>query len=278
MQVYENLLEEVNKYVAREPIQDTDEVISAYTLWTALKYEANKLNYVYRENQDLLDFVNYIYREAHSVPDLYETATENLGEVKIPLFRPLQFSSVKAAVGNKGVSFYFYATGKNNEFYHNCVCVERDFFDDSYYGEHANSFLVRNCKPLLDAKFEFMKFVAEIKTNSYEQVIKSSPFEIKMSHLYEDKPKLYVSLDKNTDPSDSQYKKYYDKTQTIDEVVTKQCSKILQVTPVEVASLNGFCSAILNRYLNEKDQTPIGFGLNPKEEDKPKQLKKNRNN
>ena len=278
MKVYENLLEEVNKYVAREPIQDTDEVISAYTLWTALKYEANKLNYVYRENQDLLDFANYIYREAHSVPDLYETATDNLGEVKIPFFRPLQFSKVKAAVGTGGVSFYFYAAGKNNEFYHNCVCVERDFFDDSYYGEHANSFLVRNCKPLLDAKFEFMKFVAEIKTSSYEQVIKSSPFEIKMSHLYEDKPRLHVSLDKDTDPSNSQYKKYYDKTQTIDEVVTHSVTKILQVTPVEVSSLNGYCSAILNRYLNEKDQTPIGFGLNPKEEDKPKQFKKNRNN
>ena len=61
MKVYENLLEEVNKYVAREPIQDTDEVISAYTLWTALKYEANKLNYVYRENQDLLNLLHFFH-------------------------------------------------------------------------------------------------------------------------------------------------------------------------------------------------------------------------
>lgn len=282
MQVYDNLLEEVNKYVEKEPVEDTEDVVSLYTLWNALKFEADKLTYVYNDNGDLVEFANYIYKDAFRNPDLYEAATENLG-FKIPYFRPIQFSKVRAVCTSDSARFYFYLAGRRNNFCHNCIDVNRDLFDDSYYGDNINSFLVRNCKPLLDAKFEFMKFYAEIPHSYGEQHIKANPFDITISHYSEDNPKLFVSLDKNVDPNGSQYKNYYDKDKTIDEIVSSLRDKILLVTPVAVSSLNSYCSEVLNRYRNEKDMSPIGFGLSTKESDTinentPKQLKKNRNN
>ena len=248
MGVYENFIDLITNYMCKDQVEDNDEFISLYTLWNLLNIEAEKIQKLY-DNTDLVKFLNYIYSDSHEDLDLYKKATENL-DVRIPLFRPLKFESVKTFALEKKVEFLLDPADRKNKKEFRSIIISRDFGDDNYYGDHINDFLIRNCKPILDKKFEIISYYRDTKVNRYSSAeFDSSIFSISISYPYQEKPALHISLKKSIDPNDSQYKNYYNTKYTVKEFITKNADDILKVIPVKVKSLDVYCFKLVSDYL-----------------------------
>ena len=171
MGTYSKLLEVYRDYIKKDQVEETDEVISAYTLWNLVREEIARFQYHKNENYELLDFINYVYKSEYKATwysgvAYYDRATENF-DTRIPVFKPIKFIGIEANYINnkKTVVIDFILSTKvtdNKERVNEKISVYRDFDDDSYYGNHINNFLVSNCEEYLDDTFSVMKFFAPI--------------------------------------------------------------------------------------------------------------------
>ena len=264
MDIYSNLLEKYKDYLEKEEVQDTDEVISAYTLWNLIKEKLKMYNFIKNDNSSLLANINSRYKLEYqatfwSGTDLYDLAIKNF-DTKIPLFRPVQFIGIKSGYtnNNKTAVFSFILRTKvteNKERVNEEIKVYRDFGDDNYYGDHINSFLIYNCKELLDSKVDFLESFAPIvtaienKTCPSSQIIDNGILNINMNHSLEGTPSLSVKLSKSIDPNDSQFKNYSSAFCPVHVLMREKYEELLKRTPVEIKDLNHFCSIIVKQHL-----------------------------
>ena len=61
MNYFDTVKEKIADYIVKEPVVETDEVISAYTLFTILENENEKIRHTEEKRKGLLDKLNAIY-------------------------------------------------------------------------------------------------------------------------------------------------------------------------------------------------------------------------
>ena len=266
MKTYIKLLEKYDEYLKRNEVEDTDEVISAATLWNIVQNEIKKFQYYRDDNSGLISSINNIYSQEFKasifcgITDLYDKTVENF-DTKIPIFRPIKFIGIKSGYidKNKTAVIEFILNTKvndNKERINESIKVYRDFDDDSYYGNHINSFLVDCCREQLDEMVNTLEYFAPLVNNnkSTSQFIDNGILNITINHSLIGKPSFNIKLSKSIDPNDSQYKKYSDKRfAIIDEIKNKE-NELLERTPVKVNELNPFCKVLVKRYLETEKQ------------------------
>ncbi len=264
---YDKLYTVVDEYLTRNEIEDTEEVISAYTLWNLIQKDINKLQYVLFDNTLELEKINKKYKDAFLIGyPIYDEALENLGVHK-PWFRAFQFKDMKGtAIGETG-EITLYAAGRKN--LDKSITICRDFNDKDYYGNNINIFLT-NCINLDDI-FTELCFYSEIKkaieedaTNIKEteekdkkkvkevQIIKNDVLSIEISYPIhiKDGCRLKMLLNEDIDKNESQFKKYVNYTETIQNMMIRKQNSILKRTPINVADLNNACTIIVERNMN----------------------------
>ena len=61
MNYYDSVKQKIADYIVKEPVVETDEVISAYTLFNILENENKKIRHTKEKEKGLLDKLNAIY-------------------------------------------------------------------------------------------------------------------------------------------------------------------------------------------------------------------------
>ncbi len=254
MEVYDKLVKTVHDYLDREPVENTDEVISGKLLWDAVECYVDQINYIRYDNRDLIKYLNYIYEEEyfHDYYDSYKEATKGLG-VRKPLFGPLKFKSVEAYFMEKkaGAVIDICPAGILNM--SNYIFIHRDFNGvPEYYSDQMNDFLVRNCRTYFDNIFELLEIFSKLKTDGNKDVVDTGVFVIDVelweAYSYTCGSKLTVKLSPQIDENDDQYKHFYGCDNSVHNSIMKVRDQILERIPVKLEVLSPFVKSMVEKY------------------------------
>ncbi|MBR5369879.1 MAG: hypothetical protein IK137_01090 [Bacilli bacterium] len=244
MKIYDKLLDIVESYLCDEPIEEGKGVISAYTLWTAVKNYTDRINYILNDNSKLLEFINYIFSEEaarHTFTN--EEAAKDFG-IKKPIFGPIKFKKLTSSFDENTATISLFPTGIGNK--DKRIDIHREFFDDNYYSDQMNDFLVRNCMTGFDEIFDELKYYSRIKCSG-KQIVHDEDFDIVISHNEDSPLTISIELNKSVDKHDSQYKKYYNEEFTIHDIILAQQDEILKHIPVKINKLDKYCNGIIQK-------------------------------
>ena len=255
---YEDLIMALSECRDGDVIEDSEEVISLYSLWNLIQNKIPELQHTLHDNTEMIDYANEMYKNVFNL-DMFNTeAYENL-DISIPFFKQLKFKSMSSAVCNAGDTgvIYLYPEGNKNK--DKFVSIKKDFDYDEYYGDNVNKFLVYGVPgfneyglwPYLETIFYRLKKIAEIeKSIGYipnKQVINTEYLNITMNYSLTDvvNPTIDIKFNENIDPRDSQYKKYVSFDTTIQDDIKKCQEDILKHIPVKVDDLNEFLKQLV---------------------------------
>lgn len=261
---YEDLIIALGDCRSGDEVEESEEVISAYSLWNLIQNKVSEIHHLLYDNTEVLDRANEMYKTQHTFTGMIDKeAYENL-DISTPLFGSLKFGSMKAAVCNKGQSgvVFLFPEGKNNSYKH--IAIMKDFHYPEYYGDDANKFLVFGYPAFTDGLWIYLEEIfheleklAEIeKKYGYiptEQVIKTDSLDIKMKYSLTDADKTNISIEFNekTDPYRSQFKKYVSFDTTIQDDIERFQESILKRIPVKVDSLNSFLKPLVKHNIGD---------------------------
>lgn len=254
MGIYDELLDKVIDYIDREPVEDTDEIVSAYSLWAMLSSEIKNLQYVLYDNEILKNRINDFYKDMFfSGKEEYKKSIENFN-FKLPVFMSCKFKKITSSIEENKLIISLWPDGKKNKDKHIDICKDVD--DDNYYGDNINDYLIRYFKLEFDRMFQILEFFAHILKNDTKrsQFITNSIMDVIINYPIDGKISIDVKLNRNIDPTDSQYKNYFEKPYTIHDIIEKQKKTILLNTPIEVKQLNHLCSSVVKKYRKIKNE------------------------
>ena len=248
MDVYQYLLDTTLEYISRDEVVENDEIVSAYTLWDILNNKINYLKYIMNDNNKLLDEINYYYSEAFSNDMIkYSNITENF-DFDLPFFGPCKFKKITSHIEDNTMIISLWPSGRANKDKHIDLC--KDIDDCNYYGNNINDALITPFRNKFDKIFNTLEFFAPILKHEtrFSQFMTNSTLNIIMNYPINGDLTLDIQLNKNIDPNDSQFKKYYKKEYTIHDLIMREKDDILRNTPIEIKKLNYLCSSLVKKY------------------------------
>lgn len=261
MGTYSKLLETYREYLNKDEVINTEETISAYTLWKTISDEMTKYRYLTDDNHGLIEHINNVYKNVYkstflSGVDFYDESIERFN-IKKPIFGPIKFLSIESCHSFDGKAAVFKFTlntkikHKHGPKENKTLVVFRDFNGDDYYGE-VNRFLVYHCKEQLDEMFNNIKFFTPLlKEVKKEQNIDNGTLHISIDHLLCRKPTLNVRLSDKIDPDGDQFKQYSNEYCSIEDLMAGKEEELLKRTSVNISELSDFCQAIIKKNIEE---------------------------
>lgn len=265
MVCYYDLMYDVDEFLEKEEIEDTEWNISAYTLWNLMQKEVSKLHHKLYDNTEMIECVNEMYELVRDLDGFipYEYAYKNLN-LAIPFIGPLKFNSMSSEIVNDGKTgrVYLYPAGKKNA--GKKIFIDCDFYgEQGYYGDTANRFLVYGDSPTkglskhLDEVNEILKKLAEYGKGYSERkmpkefVVKSYPFDITFKYPITEEASISICFNKLIDPDNIQYNRYVSYDETVQEHILKSQNEILKRISVRANTLPPFIRDIVTTNMNE---------------------------
>lgn len=249
--------EKVADYIAKEPVEETEEVISAYTLLSAVENCKKRLRHVEEIKKGLLDKVNEIYPK--------ETK-----EVKKGLFK-------KKTISNhfKALDYEINRTSTNLHFWTSYSCaggrdpkLAKDYMYSDIYsvGTGLTEEAYNACKDDIIILFRELDYFGSLynrdeKASGYgvTNIISSDGFDLSVSFgkgIYDISFGYNVKLNDKIAPNGHADAYYYGKDNNIDKVINENIVTILKNTPVNISDLSYmFCMIVLDyRKMTEKNK------------------------
>lgn len=250
MEYLDTVKEKIAEYIAREPVVETDEVVSAYTLFSAIENCKKRLRHVEEIEKGLVDKLNSIY------PQTIIKEKKGLFNKKAKVNR---FYSASCDIkedytklcfwGNNGDDIslkkdYLYSDiysinkGLTEDAYNECIDDIHSIFSElDYFGSLFNQ----------DDKNETSRLWNEIKCEGFNLNVK---FDTMPSFSYG------IELNKGIAPNGHADAHFYGKDNNVDKVINDNIVAILKNTPVNLSDLSYmFCMIVLDyRKMTEQDR------------------------
>lgn len=251
MNYYNNIKEQIADYITREPVVETEEVISAYTLFSVLNDENKKLRNAKGRGKALLDKLNFIYPkvtvsnnkklfkksvEHNYFDDIWYNINDNHSEIVLSKYKPFGLICLNKDFGYSGV--YSKNAALTEEAYEECASdIEKILHELEYVGQLYAG----------DTEHEYGKVA---------QTISYGYFDVEISFYKENKEFSYdIHLNKEYDPNFNSNAHYYGQEKTIDNVINKNKETILRNTPINMKDLSYmFCMLVLDYRTKEKEK------------------------
>ena len=259
---YEELVDKVYDMKSGDEVEESEEVISAYSLWLVIQKEVSRINHLLYNNTEMLDTLNEMYHTVHILGDyLSKEAYENL-DVHVPFFKQLKFYKMTTVYdGEETGIVYIYPEGKKN--INNPIIIRKDFHYDEYYhfdGDNVNKFLVYGMPAFadgihihLDEIMRCLEFMSKNELFGYNgHKITTDTFTINMNFNFRcSSPQLYIGINDDIDKYHSQTKRYLHFDTTIKEEIDKIQDTILKRIPVKVADLDKGLASLVKRNMGD---------------------------
>lgn len=259
---YEELVDKVYDMKSVEEVEESEEVISAYSLWLVIQKEVSRINHLLYDNTEMLDTLNEMYHTVHILGDyLSKEAYENL-DFHVPFFKQLKFNRMDSfCFDDKTGIVYIYPEGKKN--INKNITISKDFHYDEYYyfdGDNVNKFLVYGMPAFADGIYihldEIMRCLEFMSKNElfeyHRHKITTDTFTINMDFNFRcSSPQLYIGINDDIDKYHSQTKRYLHFDTTIKEEIDKIQDTILKRIPVKVADLDKGLASLVKRNMGD---------------------------
>ena len=259
---YEELVDKVYDMKSGDEVEESEEVISAYSLWLVIQKEVFRINHLLYDNTEMLDTLNGMYDTVHTLGDfLSKEAYENL-DVHVPFFKQLKFNKMTSVYdGDETGVVYIYPEGKKN--INKRIIIRKDFHYDEYYrleSDNVNKFLVYGYPAFadgiyihLDEIMRCLEFMAKNELFKYHRhKITTDTFTINMDFNFRcSSPQLYIGINDDIDKYNSQTKRYLHFDTTIQEEISKIQDTILKRIPVKVADLDKGLASLVKRNMGD---------------------------
>ena len=259
MEICKELLDAHEKCLDKEPVENTDEVISGKLLWDAVKSCTEQMKYVRDDNSNLVRFLNFIYEEEyHNNPYYYyEMETRGL-DVKKPLIGPLKFKKVTTSWDDekKTALINIYPAGRLNK--DKCICIKRDFYGTpEYYSTQMSDFLIRNCRRHFDKILEILKlstFVASMDSKGKIETVDDNLFVVKVGYDKDYNAALNIKISKTIDKNGDQFKHFYGCRTSMHGIIMETCDQILERTSFNLKSLSPVTRLMVEKYQRDLEE------------------------
>ena len=260
---YEELVDKVYDMKCGDEVEESEEVISAYSLWLVIQKEVSRINHLLYDNTEMLDTLNEMYHTVHILGDfLSKEAYENL-DVHVPFFEQLKFYKMTSVYdGDETGIVYIYPDGKKN--INKRIIIRKDFHYDEYYrsdDDNVNKFLVYGMPAFadgiyihLDEIMRCLEFMSKNELFGYNgHRITTDTFTINMRFTFSEysSPLLYIGINDDIDKYHSQTKRYLHFDTTIQEEIDKIQDTILKRIPVKVADLDKGLASLVKRNMGD---------------------------
>ncbi|MBR3145634.1 MAG: hypothetical protein IKF47_00025 [Bacilli bacterium] len=260
---YEELVDKVYDMKCGDEVEESEEVISAYSLWLVIQKEVSRINHLLYDNTEMLDTLNEMYHTVHILGDfLSKEAYENL-DVHVPFFKQLKFYKMTSVYdGDETGIVYIYPDGKKN--INKRIIIRKDFHYDEYYrsdDDNVNKFLVYGMPAFadgiyihLDEIMRCLEFMSKNELFGYNgHRITTDTFTINMRFTFSEysSPLLYIGINDDIDKYHSQTKRYLHFDTTIQEEIDKIQDTILKRIPVKVADLDKGLASLVKRNMGD---------------------------
>ena len=276
MNYYDTVKEKIADYIVREPVEETEEVISAYTLFSALESYNKRIRHTREKGKALVDKLNTIYppRVVQKKGKLFKK------KIKLGYFDGIKYnindnSSTIALANRRGYIYVHkdydnsdiyssYNNALDEEAYNECINDIGDIFDElEYFGMmFANERKSNGHKNSECGSFDICN---KIHCEGFDIETKFNSFAINFDYD--------ISLNKDFDPKGNSNMHYYDQENSLNQVIEENKEAILRNTPVNIGDLSYmFCMLVLDYMSREKRNK------NKKEIDEIKVYEKNKTN
>lgn len=255
MNYYNNIKEQIADYITREPVVETEEVISAYTLFSAIKEESRKLRHVVEIEKGLLDKLNEIYPKEVEVNnrkifkkktmvDYFDGIDHEICDdhSEITLYKPFGEIKLNKDFGRSGV--YSKDSALTEEAYTECAKeIEKILYELEYVGQLYSG----------DIESNSSKYSSKYVVEEVENTIKNECFDINVTFNRDNCEFSYnIGLNKEAVSNNSNVHYYGQKN-----ILTENKEAILRNTPINISDLSYmFCMLVLD-YRNKEDKKNI---------------------
>lgn len=261
MNYYNNVKEQIADYITRKPVKETEDVISAYTLFSAVKEEAKKLRSVREIEKGLLDKLNEIYpKEVGSsnrklfkkktMMDYFDGICHNISDKhsEIVLYKSFGEIKLNKDFGRSGV--YSKDSALTEEAYAECAeGFEKIFHELEYVGQLYAGDIENNSNKYSS------RYVVEAVTNT----ITCECFDIKVG-FNRDTCEFSFDVSLNRDAihnSNDSSVKYYRPDSTITNAISQNKETILRNTPINMKDLSYMFCMLVFDYINKENEKNI---------------------
>ncbi len=255
MNYYDSVKQKIADYIVKEPVVETDEVISAYTLFTILENENKKIRHTKEKEKGLLDKLNAIY------PQVTVEKKGNFFKKKI---KKNQFDWISFDINDIGSRLYLHGPSIHS------ISIYKDYgYSDIYSKYNALTEGAYNeCSDDIEDIFSELEsigtlFLEEKKSSGHKSselvrdtitnTLSYEGFDIaikfdrcNMEYSYDFK------LNKEFDPKNNSNSYYYNQD-SLNNILEENKEAILKNTPINIGDLSYmFCMLVLNYKAKEE--------------------------
>lgn len=242
--------EKIADYIAREPVVETDDTISAYTLFSILKEENKKLRHVKEMEKALVDELNGIYPA--------EVKYEKKGLFKKKTKQDY-FDNIFHSINGTNAEIVLCASSRSIGY----INLVKDYNFDGVYSrfDSLTEDAYNQCKGYIEGIFDELEYIGSlyaIDDNPYIK-IENEGFTISASftNMGGHKFEYDISLNKNFDPNSNLNSTYYGQENNIKNVFEENRETILRNTPINIGDLSYMMCMLVLDYKNKENEKKI---------------------
>lgn len=250
MNYFDTVKEKIADYIVRDEVEENEEVISAYTLFTILENQNRRLRHTKEIEKGLLDKLNTIH------PQQFFKEKGKLFKKKI---KRDYFLWITSYIDDERSSLYLHKDSIE------AVDLKKDFdYADIYSRNEALTEEAYNeCSLEIETIFSELEyfgklFLEEKKTNGHKNSVLEGEsisneihcegFDIEIKFDRRNKEFKYdIKLNKVFDPKGNSSSHYYNQENNLNHIIEENKEAILRNTPVNIGDLSYmFCMLVLN--------------------------------
>lgn len=263
MNYYDSVKQKIADYISREPVKETEEVISAYTLFSAINEQQKILRHIGEKEKALLDKLNSIY------PPL--TIVEKKKLFKKKTSQDYFHDIYHSIYDNYAKIAFFSKTASDGESSSVCICKDFHYSDiynrwssslteDAYHQCIDDIYGIFNDLEYIGVLFEEDKKSSGVGNSNCDNstlvnTLNCDGFDIKLIfNTYRDLSFSYkISLNKDLDPNGNSDKNYYGQNNKLEQIIDENKETLLKNIPVKVSDLSYmFCMLVLDYKAKEE--------------------------
>lgn len=255
MNYFDTVKERVADYIVEEPIEETAEVISAYTLVSALKDANKRLRHVKEKEKYLLDELNDIYPSKKSKKRLFKKSKklDYFDRITQYIYDDCTELSLRSNIFYDGVDLY-------KDFYYTDIYSK----EGHKLSEEAYEETIDDISDILDELNYFgLLFTLDREADKYNRKLVNTlsyeGFNLKVEFYRGDwfaNPSFIYSIGLNHefDPNGHMNAHFYGKENNLDKLIEDNEEAILRNMPIKLSDLSYmFCMLVLD-YKTKKER------------------------
>lgn len=262
MEYLDTVKEKIADYIAKEPVVETDEVISAYTLFSAVENCKKRLRHVEEIEKGLLDKLNDIYPQsiikekkglfnkktkANYFYHIYHSIEEN--RIELVLCGKNYDNTIDIYKDYKYSDIYSTHNGLTEEAYSECMDEINTIFSElNYFG----SLLADDNEKIGYTRYSYdCKLSNKIKCKGFD-------LEVNFNNAISRKKFSYdISINEDIAPNKHELAHFYGKENNVQKVINDNMIAILKNTPVNIDDLSYMFYIIVSDYRTMTEQDRI---------------------